>query len=82
MARVDNGIWLRLVVSGNTEITGFIVGAESPNDFFTTFKTHFVRIEQAVETQPSGRQFEHALLHVARDSVMLASHMDGPPGGE
>jgi len=76
---VEQGIWLRLVVPGNTEITGFVVGADSPNDFFTTFKTHFVRVEQAVETQPSGRQYRHDLLHVARDSVVIAAHLDGPP---
>ena len=66
------GISVRIVIQGNSEITGFVAGAETPNDFWTTFKTQLVRIENAVELLPSGRKISHDVVYVNRDHIVLA----------
>ena len=51
-------------------------GAESPNDFWTTFKTQMVRVDRATEQLSNGQTFEHATLYVNRDKIVLASVLD------
>ncbi len=79
MADAKEGIWLRIVTTGNAEVTGFVAGAESPNDFWITFKTHLVRFENATEILQSGKKVGHAVLHVNRDAIALASVLPREP---
>lgn len=69
----NKGFWVRLVIEGNSEITGYVAGAETPNDFWTTFKTQLVRVERAVEQLPTGRKTGHDAIYVNRDCIVLAT---------
>ena len=73
-----SGIWIRLVLDGNSVLTGFVPGAESPNDFWVTFKTQLVRMDQAVGQLPSGKKIAHETVYVNRDYVMLAAVVPSP----
>ena len=66
-------IQVRLVVDSAFVITGSVSGADSPNDFWTTFKSQLIRIENATEQLPNGQTFEHDTLYVNRDKIVLAS---------
>ncbi len=79
MAEAKEGVWMRIVTSGNAEITGFVPGAESPNDFWITFKTHMVRVENATEILQSGKKVGHQVLHVNRDAIAFASVLPREP---
>ncbi|HEX5137787.1 MAG TPA: hypothetical protein VFY93_12490 [Planctomycetota bacterium] len=75
-----NGIWVRLVVEGDTVVTGFVAGAESPNDFWVTFKSQLIRLERVIEELRNGTKVTHARLYVNRDYVILASVANEPKG--
>lgn len=69
----DSGIWVRLVVEGDTTLTGFVPGAESPNDFWVTFKSQLIRMERVIEEPKSGKKLTHDRLYVNRDRIILAT---------
>jgi len=75
----EPGIWVRLIIDGNVEVTGRVDRADSPNDFWVTFTTQLVRVEQARELLPNGQQYLHDVLYVNRDRILLASVLPGPP---
>lgn len=75
----EAGIWVRLVLDDSTEVTGFVSGAESPNDFWTFFKTHLVRLEGVVETPANGKKIGHKALYVNRDRIALVGVLDEAP---
>ena len=68
----DDGIWVRLVVEGDTVITGFVPGAESPNDFWVTFKSQLIRMERVTEELKTGTKLTHDRLYVNRDYILTA----------
>jgi len=69
----DAGIWVRLVIEGDTVITGFVPGADSPNDFWVTFKSQLIRMERVVEQLRNGTKLTHPRLYVNRDYIVLAA---------
>jgi len=73
------GIWVRLLIEGGIEVTGFVSAVESPQDFWSIFHTPLVSVERAVETPPSGKKIGHDLIHVNRDRILLASEIPGEP---
>lgn len=75
----ETGIWVRLVIDGNVEVTGYVERADSPNDFWVTFTTQFVRVDGARELLPNGQKYVHDVLYVNRDRIRLASVLPGPP---
>jgi hypothetical protein len=75
----EPGIWVRLIIDGNVEVTGYVARADSPNDFWVTFTTQLVHVEQARELLPNGQQFLHDGLYVNRDRILLASVLPGQP---
>jgi hypothetical protein len=77
---VASGIWVRLVVEGDTVITGFVPGAESPNDFWVTFKSQLIRLERVTEELRNGTKLTHDRLYVNRDYVVLAAIANEPQG--
>ena len=83
MAAVDTdgtGIWVRLTMTSGVEVVGRAVGADSPNDFWTLFKTHMVRLEPASSRMPGGEQREYGVLHVNRETIELAETIPAPGG--
>jgi hypothetical protein len=66
------GIWVRLTLRSDTVINGFAGGAESPNDFWTTFRTQLVRLTSVQVKRPDGDLRQHSSLYVNRDSIVLA----------
>lgn len=70
------GIWVRIVLDTGAEISGFVARAESPNDFWITFKTQLVRLERATETGADGRTNTHESLHVNRDRIVFVKVLE------
>jgi hypothetical protein len=75
---VASGIWVRLVVEGDTVITGFVSGAESPNDFWVTFKSQLIRMERVTEELRNGTKLSHDRLYVNRDYIVTAAIASEP----
>jgi hypothetical protein len=80
VATSESGIWVRLVIEGDTLVTGFVPGADSPNDFWVTFKSQLIRMERATEERKSGTKLTHDRLYVNRDQIILASIVSEPRG--
>jgi hypothetical protein len=78
VAPSDSGIWVRLVIEGDTVLTGFVPGADSPNDFWVTFKSQLIRMERATEELKNGTKLTHDRLYVNRDHVILATLASEP----
>lgn len=78
MASSESGIWVRLVVDGDTLITGFVPGADSPNDFWVTFKSQLIRMERATEEPKSGAKLTHERVYINRDRIIVASIVNEP----
>lgn len=68
-----SGIHVRLVIEGDTVLTGFVSGADSPNDFWVTFKSQLIRMERVTEELKNGTKLNHPRLYVNRDYIMLAA---------
>ena len=75
----EQGIWVRIITDSGIEVSGHVAGADSPNDFWTAFKTQCVRVDKAVETLPSGHKTGHETLHVNRDRIVLVSVLQNEP---
>jgi hypothetical protein len=73
-----DGIWVRLVIEGDTVVTGFVPGAESPNDFWVTFKSQLIRMERVTEELKNGKKAKHERLYVNRDYVLTAAITNEP----
>jgi len=69
----DVGIRVRLVIEGETVLTGFVPGAESPNDFWVTFKSQLIRMERVTEELKNGTKLTHDRLYVNRDYIITAA---------
>ncbi len=71
----DDGIFVSIHMADGTTVTGFAAGADSPNDFWTKFRTQLVRVEGAEVLAPGadhgGRRI--ATLYVNRDQIALVT---------
>ena len=79
-----NGIWVKLILDDGSMVTGFADGADSPNDFWTIFKTQLVRLRDVRETRPRKKPREYPALYVNRDKIVLvdsvtAAEAEGSP---
>lgn len=77
----EPGIWVRLTLDTASSLTGFAPGADSPNDFWSVFKTQLVRLEQVVEIRKDGAKRQYGTIYVNRDRIVLvdvASSDDDP----
>ncbi len=68
MALEGEGIWVRLTMADGSRIRGWATGAESPNDFWSKFRTQLIRLEHV---RHDGED-EEAVVYVNRDSIVLA----------
>jgi len=75
---VAAGIWVRLVIEGDTAVTGYVPGADSPNDFWVTFKSQLIRLERATEELKNGTKITHDRVYVNRDYVLIAKIVNEP----
>lgn len=75
MATSQSGIWVRVVLASSGEVTGFVPGVQSPNDFWGGGKQQLVRIEKARERSASGKTVERDMLFVNRDQIALVEMM-------
>ena len=76
MALASEGIWVRLTMVDGTSIRGYAAGAESPNDFWSKFRTQMVRLERvrrAGDEDPDS----HGTVYVNRDRIVTAEIVDG-----
>ena len=71
MALAGDGIWVCLTMEDRTRVTGFASGAESPNDFWSKFRTQLVRLDDAHMTGPDGAREDRPTLYVNRDRILI-----------
>lgn len=76
----EPGIWVSLALDTGGTITGFAPGADSPNDFWTVFRTQLVRLEQAVEVRRDGAKRKFDTIYVNRDRIVLVDVAQGNDG--
>ncbi len=74
----EMGIWVRTTLMDGVEVTGFASGAESPNDFWSKFRTQMVRLTHAREVPPRGEVREHETIYVNRDQIGLVEVLPPP----
>ena len=77
----ETGIWVKLILDDGTVVTGFAAGADSPNDFWTTFKTQLVRLNDVHVTRPQHDTRDYPTLHVNRDKIVLVDTASGDVAG-
>ena len=70
-ATSEPGIWVRMWLDTGSTLTGFAPGADSPNDFWTVFKTQLVRLEDAVEVRRDRSKRQFSTIYVNRDRIVL-----------
>ncbi|MFN0006709.1 MAG: hypothetical protein ACKVXR_02285 [Planctomycetota bacterium] len=76
----EKGIWVRLVLEDQTRVTGFAPGAESPNDFWTVFRTQLVRLHQVEVQRPGKKARPFEVIYVNRDKIVLVDAVgEGAP---
>jgi hypothetical protein len=68
----EPGVWVRLTLDIGGSMTGFAPGADSPNDFWTVFKTQLVRLEHAIHVRSDGTRRRYDTIYVNRDRILLA----------
>lgn len=67
----EPGIWVRITFDGGGSLTGFAPGADSPNDFWSVFKTQLVRLEDAVHVRPDGSRRRYDTIYANRERILL-----------
>lgn len=67
----ERGIWVKMVLDGGIRISGFASGADSPNDFWTVFKTQLVRLSDVRVSRPGKKPIPYPTLYVNRDKIVL-----------
>ena len=71
MALAGEGIWVRLTMVDGSCVRGYAAGADSPNDFWSKFRTQMVRLEEA-ERVGEGPELDGPTVYVNRDRIVLA----------
>lgn len=71
MALAGEGIWVRLTLADGSVVRGYAPGADSPNDFWSKFRTQMVRLEQA-HRPGTNTPDEAETIYVNRDRIVLA----------
>lgn len=71
MALAGEGIWVRLTLADRSQVTGFASGADSPNDFWSKFRTQLVRLDDAQLTIGTEEATRAATLYVNRDRILV-----------
>lgn len=72
MTMENHGIKVALILDEGDRVEGFASGAESPNDFWSKFKTQCVRVDGARFVNTRGETSEHRALYVNRDRIRVA----------
>jgi len=65
------GIWVRLTMEDRSEVTGFASGADSPNDFWSKFRTQLVRLDEAQFVAGGESAPGPKTLYVNRDRILV-----------
>ena len=78
----EPGIWVRIELDTGATLTGFASGADSPNDFWSVFKTQLIRLEDAWETARGGTRRSYPTIYVNRDRIVLVDVVSPEPGDE
>ena len=69
------GIWVRLTLVDGSVLRGFATGADSPNDFWSKFRTQMVRLEEA-QRPGTNAPAEASTIYVNRDLIVVAEIVD------
>jgi len=77
----EDGIWVRVTLDDRSQITGFAAGAESPNDFWSKFRTQLVRLDGAWRVGDHSDGASGETLYVNRDHILIVELDDGPAQG-
>ncbi len=72
----NQGIWVRAWLDDGSQVMGFAIGAESPNDFWSKFRTQLVRLEEARITRADGEAKEQGALYLNRDRIVMVKVAD------
>jgi hypothetical protein len=74
----DEGIWVKVTLDNRAQITGYAAGAESPNDFWSKFRTQLVRLDDARRVGDHSEGTSGETLYVNRDHILLVEIDEGP----
>jgi len=74
----DDGIWVKITLDDRSQITGFAAGAESPNDFWSKFRTQLVRLDQCRRVGDHSEAPDGDTLYINRDHILLVELDAGP----
>jgi hypothetical protein len=75
----ENGVWLRLALTGGGEVIGFVAGAQRPADLWSASGTQLVCVESARERSPTGKAVERDVVFVNRDHVEIVEMYNEKP---
>ena len=78
MTMEDEGIWVKVTLDNRSQLTGFAAGAESPNDFWSKFRTQLVRLDDARRVGDHSQGGAGETLYVNRDHILLVEIDEGP----
>lgn len=78
----EPGIWVRITLDTGGAVTGFAPGADSPNDFWSVFKTQLVRLGDAIEIRADGSRRRYDTIYVNRDRIVLVDVATDVSGNE
>jgi hypothetical protein len=76
----EEGIWVKVTLDDRSQITGFAIGAESPNDFWSKFRTQLVRLDSCRRVGDHSDLAEGETLYINRDHILLVEMDAGPAG--
>ena len=71
MALAGEGIWVHLTMVDGSHVRGYAAGADSPNDFWSKFRTQMVRLEEAQRVGIDDPE-SATTIYVNRASIALA----------
>jgi len=74
----DDGIWVKITLDDRSQITGFAAGAESPNDFWSKFRTQLVRLDRCRRVGDHSEASDADTLYINRDHILLVELDTGP----
>ncbi len=75
---MDDGIWVKVTLHDRSQITGFAAGAESPNDFWSKFRTQLVRLDESRRVGDHSDAASGETLYINRDHILLVEIDDAP----
>ncbi len=79
MSDHEEGIWVRLGLDDGSDVSGFAVGADTPNDFWLKFRTQLVQLQDARVNHEDRSDTKHDRLYVNRDRIRTVEVLPEQP---